>query len=51
VDLADAVARVGFEALPIRMDHAEFAPSLSAHHRDPFDRMLVAQALWKPSRS
>ncbi len=34
----------GFEALPISMAHAELAPALPPHHRDPFDRMLVAQA-------
>ena len=34
----------GFEKLPITFLHAERAASLPAHHRDPFDRMLVAQA-------
>jgi PIN domain nuclease of toxin-antitoxin system len=34
----------GFVSLPITAAHAELAPSLPAHHRDPFDRMLVAQA-------
>ncbi len=34
----------GFEALPISFEHAERAGSLPSHHRDPFDRMLVAQA-------
>ena len=29
---------------PVRMSHAEAVRSLPAHHRDPFDRMLVAQA-------
>ena len=31
--------------LPVRMEHAELAGSLPLHHRDPFDRMLVAQAM------
>ena len=30
--------------LPIRMSHALRVHSLPGHHRDPFDRMLVAQA-------
>lgn len=34
----------GFRALPISLDHAERAGQLSIAHRDPFDRMLVAQA-------
>lgn len=34
----------GFGALPITPDDAEVAGRLPAHHRDPFDRMLVAQA-------
>ena len=36
--------RVGFDALTITHDHAERAGRLPPHHRDPFDRMLVAQA-------
>lgn len=34
----------GFEKLLITFSHAERAGALSPHHRDPFDRMLVAQA-------
>lgn len=34
----------GFEALDISIEHAAAAPALPPHHRDPFDRMLVAQA-------
>ncbi len=34
----------GFEQLSITFDHAERAAGLPQHHRDPFDRMLVAQA-------
>jgi PIN domain nuclease of toxin-antitoxin system len=34
-----------FQGLPIRMEHALRLQSLQGHHRDPFDRMLVAQAL------
>ncbi len=32
------------ERLPITFEHAERAGTLPLHHRDPFDRMLVAQA-------
>lgn len=34
----------GFSKLPISFVHAAEAGGLPAHHRDPFDRMLVAQA-------
>jgi PIN domain nuclease of toxin-antitoxin system len=34
----------GFEPLPITLAHAATAGRLPAHHADPFDRMLVAQA-------
>lgn len=33
------------EDLPVRSEHALKAASLSAEHRDPFDRMLAAQAI------
>lgn len=33
-----------FRELPIGVDHAAAAPELPRHHRDPFDRLLVAQA-------
>lgn len=42
--LLDAVEEAGFDVLPITGPDAELAGSLPAHHRDPFDRMLVAQA-------
>jgi PIN domain nuclease of toxin-antitoxin system len=42
--LADALTACGFTPLPITPAHAERAPVLPPHHRDPFDRMLVAQA-------
>ena len=34
----------GFLVLPISIEHALRAGSLPEHHRDPFDRMLIAQA-------
>ena len=43
-DLEPAIARNGFRPLPIGFRHALTAGRLPALHRDPFDRMLVAQA-------
>jgi PIN domain nuclease of toxin-antitoxin system len=39
-----AIQRHNFTALPITAEHTEWAGSLPALHRDPFDRLLVAQA-------
>ena len=33
-----------FEPLPITLDHGVAAGKLPLHHRDPFDRILIAQA-------
>ncbi len=44
-DLVDAVEADGFVELPIAARHAAVAGALPLHHRDPFDRMIVAQAL------
>jgi PIN domain nuclease of toxin-antitoxin system len=38
------VLATGVDPLPITIEHAEAAGALPLHHRDPFDRMLVAQA-------
>lgn len=38
------LAANGFHPLPITLPHALAAGALPPHHRDPFDRMLVAQA-------
>ena len=43
-DLIHTLAATGFDALPISLEHAAAAGALPRHHRDPFDRMLVAQA-------
>lgn len=42
---AVGVEESGFQQLVVSFDHAERAGALPPHHRDPFDRMLVAQAL------
>ena len=43
-DLAAVVDEKRFEHLPLTFAHAERAAALPSHHRDPFDRMLIAQA-------
>ncbi len=43
-DLAARVAAAGFRGLPVSLAHAEGVRDLPLHHRDPFDRLLVAQA-------
>lgn len=40
----ERLAKEGFEALPLSAAHTRLIASLPWHHRDPFDRMLVAQA-------
>ena len=44
-DVAGCIVGEGFEALPISVSDAERAGRLPGIHRDPFDRMLIAQAL------
>jgi PIN domain nuclease of toxin-antitoxin system len=44
-DLAEQVRDMGFRELPVTHAHALAAGRLPFHHRDPFDRMLVAQAV------
>jgi PIN domain nuclease of toxin-antitoxin system len=43
-DMDSVVEDEGFSKLPISLYHGQLAGSLPAHHRDPFDRMLIAQA-------
>lgn len=44
IDVASAVADQGFEELSISVADAERAGRLPGPHRDPFDRLLIAQA-------
>jgi PIN domain nuclease of toxin-antitoxin system len=39
-----AITDMGLAVLPITLDHTERQATLAWHHRDPFDRLLVAQA-------
>ncbi len=32
--------------LPIRFDHTTIVKSLPFHHKDPFDRIIIAQSIW-----
>ena len=43
--LEDQVPRSGIEILDLRVAHAVKVADLPFHHRDPFDRLLIAQAL------
>lgn len=43
--LPDAFSSAGFRTLNVTPHHALAAGALPSHHRDPFDRMLAAQAL------
>lgn len=44
-NLAAVVEEKRLAHLPLTFDHAERAATLPPHHSDPFDRMLIAQAL------
>lgn len=43
--LAEKISAAGFELLPLTLTQAELAGSLDLVHRDPFDRLLAAQAI------
>lgn len=43
-DLPARVQELGFELLPIELEHVWAVGDLPPHHRDPFDRLLIAQA-------
>src|SRR5436309_10451837 len=45
IDLQTDVTRAGFELLPMDVAHIVATETLPMHHRDPFDRMLVAQSI------
>lgn len=44
-NIAEKLSLTGFSILPIEPRHAEAVRTLPHHHRDPFDRMLIAQAM------
>jgi PIN domain nuclease of toxin-antitoxin system len=43
-DWPSVMAAAGYEPLPVTIDHAQRAARLPRIHRDPWDRMLIAQA-------
>ena len=43
--ITDQIALNGFRVLAIELAHALRVHGLAAHHRDPFDRMLICQAI------
>jgi PIN domain nuclease of toxin-antitoxin system len=47
-ELAAAIGESGFLELPVRAIHAAGVAHLEFHHQDPFDRLLIAQALAEP---
>lgn len=49
-DLVRISQQSGFLELPVTSAHALTAASLPAHHQDPFDRIVVAQAVMSPLR-
>lgn len=49
-ELVAEIANGGFQELPITAKHAATVADLPDIHRDPFDRILIAQALCEPLR-
>lgn len=47
-ELVEAIAESGFLELPITTQHAAAIHHLSDIHRDPFDRILIAQSISEP---
>lgn len=45
LDFEDTVEQYGFTGLPISLAHAQLAGRLEIPHKDPFDRLLIAQSL------
>jgi len=43
--LPDGLSKMGFRELPVSVGHAYRAGMLTAIHKDPFDRLLIAQAM------
>lgn len=48
-DILVAALESGFTELPVRSSAAVQVARLPAHHRDPFDRLLIAQAITEPA--
>jgi len=50
VRMIQAITESGFSELSITAQHAAAIEQLPDHHKDPFDRLLVAQAMAEPLR-
>ena len=48
LDLVAGIQGSGFRELPVTAQHTLALHTLPNHHRDPFDRILIAQALSEP---
>ena len=48
--IAEAALESGFVELPVRAAAAALVVQLPMHHKDPFDRLLLAQAMSEPAR-
>lgn len=44
-NLPDMLAMSDFEVIDIKTHHAMYAANLPLHHKDPFDRMIIAQSV------
>lgn len=49
-EFVEAIGASGFQELTISVKHAAKVHELPLYHRDPFDRLLIAQALVEPMR-
>ncbi|HWX49630.1 MAG TPA: type II toxin-antitoxin system VapC family toxin [Roseomonas sp.] len=50
LQILQAAQETGFRELPVRARTAALVADLPLHHRDPFDRLLVAHAISEPVR-
>ena len=50
VAMVEAIEESGFKELPVRAAHAAHVANLPLLHADPFDRLLIAQAVTEPLR-
>lgn len=48
--ITQAACETRFHELAISAEHAAAVAALPPHHKDPFDRLLIAQALTEPAR-
>lgn len=48
-EIVTAAVETGLHELPVRSSAAVHVATLPAHHRDPFDRLLIAQAVTEPA--